>query len=109
MTAAERYMVYMKILFTDAAVIHSMLTELSPSFVICHYYDDIGDPDLASRIGDFVAPNTLSAKMVAESLVQSAVPRAGRNETYPYKDTEKVATRLQNKLDVLEWTFCSRN
>lgn len=99
-------MAYMRVLFVDISVVHSMLNELSPRFVICHRYDEIGNLEQTSRIGDFIAPNRQIADLVSKSLVKSAQPHTASNESLPFKNTEDVAARLQIKLDAIESTYC---
>ncbi|CAM9696191.1 unnamed protein product, partial [Scytosiphon promiscuus] len=42
-THEERTASYMRVLYTGAGVMHSMLSEISPRFVVCHDYAKVGD------------------------------------------------------------------
>ncbi|CAM9578416.1 unnamed protein product, partial [Hapterophycus canaliculatus] len=53
----KKFMEYVRVLFTDAAVVQSFLAELDPAFVICHDWNLFGDPDQAQKIADAIAPN----------------------------------------------------
>lgn len=102
----KRYMAYMRILFTDMATMHSMLTELSPSFVICHRYNEMGDPERATEMGDFIAPNKYLASMISDALVKSVHKRAVVNESLPFEGAERMAARFQHKLDTIDSMYC---
>lgn len=108
-TREERYMAYMRVLFVTASVVRSMLAEPSPDFVFCHRYDELGDPESASRIGDFIAPNKYVAGMVSDSFVKSAEARKGLNESLPFYGAEHLAAHLQNILDGIDSMHCQRD
>lgn len=99
----------MEVMLVTASVVHSMLSDLSPDFVICHQYDEMGDPELASRIGNFIAPNEYVANLVSNSLVKSAERHTAYNESLPFYGADHVAKRLQNILDAVDSTYCQRD
>lgn len=108
-TPKQRYMDYMRVLFTGLGVMHSLLAEISPSFVVCNRYDEIGVPESAARIADFIAPSASVAKMVAKSMAERAHPHENSTESLPYQDAAYVEMRLQLKLDVIDSTYCRRD
>lgn len=97
---------YMKVLFTDIAVMHALLAELDPAFVVCHDFDLLGNGVQASKIANFVSPNVDVARFLAASLVDDASPHLKSNETLPYRGGEVVAQRFQRAFDAFESTYC---
>lgn len=69
----ERFEKYVRILFTDIAVLQSFLGELGPGLVVCHDWGYLGDRDQASTIAGFIAPNDEVAGLVESSLVKTAI------------------------------------
>lgn len=97
---------YVQILFTNIAVMHSLLAEIDPAFVVCHEYGLLGDPEQAGRIADFVTPSAEVAQELKTALVEVASGGSSTNESLPYVSAEAVVTRLQEKLDAFESTYC---
>jgi len=105
------------VLFTDAAVVHSFLGELDPSFIVCHDFDRMGNATQAARIAQVLAPNGEVADPLGRAFVDAARPRgssAGEDgksaarepEKLPFPNEEVVAARLQQKLDAFENVYC---
>lgn len=106
---------YMRVLFTDIAVLQSFLGELSPDFVVCHDWDFLGDREQASKIAVFIAPNSEIASRVEYSLVDTAkVPsvvdgkNAGGEDELPFIGADVFVSRLQKKLDSFEAQYCGQ-
>lgn len=98
---------YMSILFTDLGVMHSMLAEISPDFVMCLRYEDIGDKETTARVADFIAPSKEVAKMLTKTLLRHARPHAGSaEEAFPFTHATSVAARVQEKLNVVDSAYC---
>lgn len=85
---------------------HSMLSELGPGFVICHYYDEMANETQVREIADFVAPNEVVANYVKDSMLQNAHQRHSTDEDLQYPDSSMVAERIQRKLNVIEEQHC---
>lgn len=103
---------YVEITLTDAAVVHSMLSELDPRFVICHDYDLVPDADQAAEVAAFVAPTEMLADSFAGSLMDTAHPRRGDSgpvDRIKYPESEVVIERLQTKMDIYEATVCRKH
>lgn len=107
-TATEEslYVNYVKVLFTDLGAMHSLLSEISPKFVVCHRYDEMGKPESVARVASFVSPSEEVAKMVATSMIAEARPHAASSESLPFTGAEYMQMRLQRKLDVVDATYC---
>lgn len=101
-------MMYMRVLFTDIAAMHSGLTELGPGFVVCHDFGELGDAEQATRIAEFIAPNMEVANMTSDALLGSTKRRVKTPEDTHFDDAGVVIRRLQQKLDVLESPFCGK-
>lgn len=100
-------MEYMQVLLTDVAVVHSLLDELGPGFVVCHDFDHFGNADQAVAVSDFLAPNTNLSALLSKSFIEIAgSPRAPSNESLPYEGADVVAARLQRKFDTFESKMC---
>lgn len=99
-------MEYMRILFTEIGVMHSMLAELGHGFVVCHDFSDMGNAQQASKVANFVAPTQEFAGRLKEALVETTVRRDNLTEHLTMKDTNVVTGRLQRKMDVLVSSFC---
>lgn len=86
-----------------------MLSELDPSFITCHDFSKLGDPEQAAKLANFTAPTPEMAVAFAESLVDTAaVSHQPGNINLVEPDTEQaLAARLQIKLDNVEATFCN--
>ena len=110
---------YIWIMFTDMAVLQSMLGEIDPGFIVCHEWDLLGDEEQASRIAASIAPNDEIAGLIQYSLVHSAMRSAdpvvadgdqgsppSTREDLPFDGAEKLAARLQKKLDSFETRYC---
>lgn len=97
---------YVRVLFTEIAVVHSLLGELDPNFMVCHDWVYFGDIEQAQRVADFIAPNLEVASMVREALLGSASSRHKPNETLPFDAGEEISSRLQRKLDAFEYQYC---
>lgn len=102
-----KFLHYIRIMLTDAAVLHSQLEELGPDFVVCFDYANMWSADQTSKVADFVSPSNAIAKYVKTSLSENARPPTGKEEeNFSFKGTDIVLERLQRKLDVLESVFC---
>ncbi|CAB1099247.1 unnamed protein product [Ectocarpus sp. CCAP 1310/34] len=99
------FLKYMRVLFTDIAVLHSFLGEIGPEFVVCHDWDRLGDKEQASTIASFISPNDEIASLVESSLVQTA-KKSSRTDPLPFEDAYAVVLRLQRKLDAFEHLYC---
>lgn len=111
LTPEERFLEYIRILFTDIAVLQSFLGEISPGFVVCHDWDSLGDREQASEIAGFVAPNDEIAGLVESSLVDTATEHTISEEGIDIDDltffgADKLVARLQRKLDSFEGLYC---
>ncbi|CAM9423200.1 unnamed protein product [Ectocarpus sp. 13 AM-2016] len=102
-------MAYVRVLFTEMAVVHSLLDELDPNFVVCHDWVYFGDIEQAQRVAEFIAPNEEVASMVSEALLGSATSRHKPNETLPFDAEDEISSRLQQKLDAFEYQYCGSN
>lgn len=102
----RRYLRYVHVLFTNIAVVHSMLDELGPGFVVCHRYNEMEDNEQATRIAAHVSPSATIAEYFRQSLLGTALPRHGTDEELPYDNAPVLTARLQRKLDVMEAPFC---
>ncbi|CAN0205727.1 unnamed protein product [Scytosiphon promiscuus] len=103
----QRFVEYLKILFTDMSVVHSSLGELDPAFVVCHDYEALGDPSQASRIANFISPNDDMAQLIESSLMETA--QEGHHDgssSLPFEGAGVIVDRMQRKLDSFESTYC---
>lgn len=108
-TQNQRYMEYMRVLFTDISVMHAMFAELGPEFVVCHDFGDMGGAEQVSEIAKFVAPNPEIQALLEDSLMKVALPPGDGSEDPLHTGTDEVAARLQRKLDVLESSLCEKH
>ena len=99
---------YMQILMTDIGVLHALLAEIGPGFVVCHDYDLLGDADQAGAIAEFLAPNDEVATMLNKTFVAVAKGHLRSSESLPFPGADAIAARLQRKFDAFEWQLCSR-
>lgn len=99
---------YMRILFTDAGVMHSLLAEIDPAFIICHKFTDMGDADQAGKVADFLSPTPEVADMLRAAFIVTASEHVSTHDPLPFKGAEELVRRLQRKLDVVEATVCGR-
>lgn len=98
-----------QVLFTNAAVVHSFLGEIDPSFVVCHDFDRLGDADQALRISEALAPNEKLREPLALSFVAAVAKRTHSPDTLeplPHPSEDLLAARLQDKLDAFEPSIC---
>lgn len=105
-TPEERYMEYMRILLTEIAVVHSLLEEIDPAFVVCHKFDLSEDSEQASKVAEFVSPNEAISQLLADSMVEQARGYNHVDLASPFEGAENVTARLQRKLDVLDARYC---
>ncbi|CAM9699176.1 unnamed protein product [Ectocarpus fasciculatus] len=105
-SAEKQFMAYVRMLFTEIAVVHSFLGELESNFVVCHDWVYFGDMEQAQRVAEFIAPNDEVASMVTEALLGSAASRHRPNETLPFDAGDELSSRLQRKLDAFEYQYC---
>lgn len=108
-TRNQRYMEYMRVLFTDISVMHAMFAEVGPEFVVCHDFADMGGAEQVSEIAKFVAPNPEIQAMLEGSLAKMALLPGDASQGSLQTDAEEVAARLQRKLDVLESKLCKKH
>lgn len=100
-------MQYMQVLFTEIAVVHSLLAELGSGFVVCHDYDQLGSVDQSNAISDFLAPNENIAALMRKSFYETEVDsRPPSNDTLRYEGADAIAERFQRKLDAFESLIC---
>eukprot|EP00903_Cladosiphon_okamuranus_P007626 g7395.t1 len=104
----QRFIEYLKILFTDMGVMHSLLSEIDPAFVVCHDWEYLGNAKQAKKISDFIAPTPEVASRLEETFVELATARHIGTEDLPFGANEVVA-RLQKKLDAFESEYCGSN
>eukprot|EP00752_Nemacystus_decipiens_P012977 g11483.t1 len=109
----RRFMDYVRILFTNIAVLQSFLSELPPGLIVCHDWDRLGDKDQASRIAEFISPNPEIAELVESSLVDTVSEdrvlkeaMGAREDGLPFEGADALASRLQRKLDAFESRYC---
>ena len=104
-------MEYVRILFTDMAVLHSFLAEIDPGFIVCHDWDRLGEESQASEIAAFVSPNDEIANEVVTALVDTAadIPPhhdEGGIDELTFDGAERMISRLQDKLNTFESLYC---
>lgn len=107
-------MQYVRIFFTDTAVVQSFLEELDPAFIVCHDWDRLGDEAQSSKIAAFVSPNDEVADMVRTALVDRAAAAVSRHADEEVIDLDemifdgatRLVARLQAKLDSFETRYC---
>lgn len=100
-------MQYVQILFADIAVLHSLLEEVDPGFVVCLDFDRAGDVEHSASVANFLSPNGEVAEMLNSSFIDVVLPHAKSNESLPYEGADVVAVRLQRKFDAFESQLCS--
>ncbi|CAN0318593.1 unnamed protein product [Ectocarpus sp. 8 AP-2014] len=101
----ERFVEYMRVLFTDIAVLQSFLSEIGPEFIVCHDWDRLGHKEQASTIANFISPNDEIAGLVQSSLLQTA-RNSSSATALPFEDAHPLVSRLQRKLDSFEPLYC---
>ncbi|CAM9952965.1 unnamed protein product [Ectocarpus sp. 4 AP-2014] len=101
----ELFVDYMRVLFTDIAVLQSFLSEIAPEFIVCHDWGRLGGKDQASTIANFISPNDEIAGLVESSLVQAA-RISSSTDVLPFKNADALVSRLQLKLDAFEPLYC---
>lgn len=102
----SKFVRYAQIALADAAAIHSSLAELGPGFVICNFYDEMGDEDQAQEIADFLSPNEVVAGYLKDALLNDVHQRPSASEELPYADASAVTARIQQKLNTIEAQHC---
>ncbi|CAM9871547.1 unnamed protein product [Scytosiphon promiscuus] len=106
-SSEEQFVWYLKVLFADMGVMHSLLSELDPAFVVCHDYSALGNPDQAKEIATFIAPNEDMAQQITTSLVATAQEKhAAGSSSLPLEGAEVIVDRMQRKLDAFEGIYC---
>ncbi|CAM9768788.1 unnamed protein product [Ectocarpus sp. 12 AP-2014] len=106
-TASEEevFVEYMRVLFTDIAVLQSFLSEIGQEFIVCHDWDRLGGKEQASTIAKFISPNNEVADLVESSLVQTA-RNSSSTDALPFEHADALVSRLQRKLDAFEPLYC---
>lgn len=99
-------MEYAKVIFTDMGVVHSLLGELDPAFVICHDWDLLGDPEQAKNVSAFISPTDEMASLYEHWLVGSVRSIHTSEDTLPFVGSDVLVARLQKKLDTFERLYC---
>lgn len=99
-------MEYASIIFIHMGLVHSLLGELDPAFVICHDWDLLGDPEQAKNISAFISPTDEMASLFERSLVDSAIIHSSVNDDLPEDGSDGLVARLQKKLDAFERLYC---
>lgn len=107
----EAFLEYVRILFTDMAVLQSFLGEIDTGFIVCHDWDRLGEQVQASNIAAFVSPNEEVADMVSAALVDSVrkIPHGDHHagiDALTFDGAERLVSRLQGKLDSFEALYC---
>ncbi|CAM9917607.1 unnamed protein product [Ectocarpus sp. 12 AP-2014] len=102
----QRFMEYVRIIFTHMGLVHSFLEELDPAFVICHDWDLLGDPEQAKDVSAFISPTEEMASLFERSLIDSARFHTSFNEDLPEDGSDVLVARLQKKLDTFERLYC---
>ncbi|CAN0098919.1 unnamed protein product [Ectocarpus sp. 6 AP-2014] len=102
----ELFVEYMRVLFTDIAVLQSFLSEVGPGFIMCHDWDRLGGKEQASTLANFISPNDEIAGLVESSLVETARTSSSA-DTLPFDGADALVSRLQRKLDSFEPLYCS--
>ena len=112
-SAEAFFLQYVRIFFTDIAVLQSFLGEIDPAFIVCHDWDSLGEPLQASNIAAFVSPNDEVADKLSTAMVDTVIKRTpshGDTETdfdaLTFDGAEYLVSRLQDKLDSFEATYC---
>ncbi|CAM9869775.1 unnamed protein product [Ectocarpus sp. 4 AP-2014] len=101
----ELFVEYMRVLFTDIAVLQSFLSEIAPVFIVCHDWGRLGGKDQASTIANFISPNDEIAGLVKSSLVQTA-RNSSSTDVLPFENADALVSRLQLKLNAFEPLYC---
>lgn len=102
----ECFLKYMRVLFTDMAVLQSFLGEIDPEFVVCHDWKRMGEQEQASKIARFMAPNDDVAGLMESSLIHVAHRAQAQPEPLPFDGLDSLVMRLQRKLDAFETIYC---
>lgn len=106
-----RFLEYIRILFTEIAVLQSFLFEISPRFVVCHDWDRLGEQEQASKVAGFISPNDEVAGVVQSFLVDVATGHDAVDEevdldALTFDGATELVARLQRKLDSFEDFYC---
>ena len=109
-TSEARFLKYVRIFFTEIAVLQSFLGEIDPAFVVCHDWDNLREPLQASKIAEFVSPNDEVADMISTAMVDTVTPSHGDIEAgfdvLTFDGAGSLVARLQEKLDSFEAIYC---
>lgn len=105
----ELFLEYVRILFTNIAVLQSFLSELQPGLIVCHDWELLGDKGQASEIASFISPNQEVAELVESALVGTVSGKRARRgaDSLPFEGADALASRLQRKLDAFEARYCA--
>ena len=108
----ERFMRYIRILFTSIAVLHSQLLEIDPKFIVCHDFNIINDVDQMGKIANFISPNEEIANDII-SINTDDLKKKNQKKPKLEVDFEPIIEknmllidRLQKKLDSIEEMIC---
>ena len=108
----ERFMRYIRILFTSIAVLHSQLLEIDPKFIVCHDFNIINDVDQMGKIANFISPNEEIANDIISintDDLKKKIQKKPKLEVDFEPIIEKnmlLIDRLQKKLDSIEDMIC---
>lgn len=83
---------------------------MDPGFVVCHDFARLGDANQASKVAEFLAPNTAVAELLARAFVEGVKKASSGDdvEPLPYPSENIVIGRLQRKLDAFETVYCGQ-
>lgn len=111
-----------RVLLTNADVVYSTFREIDPAFVTCFHYDNISDPDQATRVAKFCAPTDYAAQRFAKQMLASVHLQPGgtnlrnshshmrRSQSKGLSESndakEMLVARLQQKLNHIEREQC---
>ena len=108
----ERFMRYIRILFTSIAVLHSQLLEIDPKFIVCHDFNMINDVDQMGKIANFISPNEEIANDIM-SINTDDLKKTIKKKPKLEVDFEPIIEknmllidRLQKKLEAIEDMIC---
>lgn len=102
----EKVLAYLQVLLAEAGVVHSLLAELDPGFIICHFYNEMGNETRVQEIANFVAPTEVMAAFVKDSMMRHARPSDDSQYDLEFPGLETVVERIQQKLNVMEEQHC---
>ena len=108
----ERFMRYIRILFTSIAVLHSQLLEIDPKFIVCHDFNLINDVDQMRKVANFISPNEeISNDIMSINTddLEKKIKKKPKLEVDFEPIIEKnmlLIDRLQKKLESIEDMIC---